>query len=281
MLEFFCQTQGLEKFLAFGFLWLRHEQNHQGKIFLEDLSNHSLAFSSLTTPPTPSSFLLSLWTNSHQRDPADSTHADNLILRPNELSTVTQFVTPDLTPTVTPSGSSTASQTAITTVVFTETDLHLDGDYESDVDSDNTSSLSISARVFSPGLKAPVFSTLVATENSLTPPQEREPLLSHDDPDTYLGGDSDEEPDDYSDDEDDYYSSCFGYDPSFDPGPCSPRPLSQGQPTEEGLCAWLEERGLGVGQPNHYLITKAQITLISEIDIDITPSYPYFTPLNS
>ena len=167
-------------------------------------------------------------------------------------------------------------------------DIYSDHDSDSPSDSPRTAptltlptSLSISAPVFSPLVsKAPVFSKRVATENSLTTPQERGPLLSPDDPDTYLGGDSDEELDDYSDDEDDNYSSCFGYNPSFDPGPCSPRPLSQGQPTEEGLCAWLEERGLGVGQPNHYLITEAQITLISEIDIDITPSYPYFTALN-
>jgi hypothetical protein len=55
----------------------------------------------------------------------------------------------------------------------------------------------------------------------------------------------------------------------YDPGPCSPRPLSQGQPTTEGLRAWNEERGL----------LPWGRTLIMRIS-EITPTYPYFTPLN-
>ena len=65
-----------------------------------------------------------------------------------------------------------------------------------------------------------------------------------------------------------------------DPGPCSTRPPSQDQPSTEGLRAWLDERGLGVGQVNHYLTIKTPITLRSEIEIDLTPSYPLFTPFN-
>ena len=90
------------------------------------------------------------------------------------------------------------------------------------------------------------------------------------DPDAIFGGDSDEDPYDYSDDEDLYYdnnSTSAGY----DPGPCAPRPLSQGQPTTEGLRAWNEERGL-------FLWGRTLITPLTEADI--TPSYPFFTPSN-
>ena len=68
-----------------------------------------------------------------------------------------------------------------------------------------------------------------------------------------------------------------------DPGPCSTRPSHQDhqeQPTTEGLRAWMDERGLGVGQVNHYLTTETRITLCSEMEFDPTPSYPFFTPLN-
>ena len=74
---------------------------------LTTYSHELISTSPLTTtltPPPPSN-----WMN-YLGDPADSTHSDNLILRPNELSTVTQFVTPDLTPTVTPSGSLTCGE---------------------------------------------------------------------------------------------------------------------------------------------------------------------------
>ena len=143
---------------------------------------------------------------------------------------------------------------------------------------------------------APMFSPLVPlkthtflpSEMSTGPtsttknPTKLKPPPREYDPDEIFGGDSDEElydysddDEDYSDDEDDHYDSCFGHDRSV---PCAPRPLSQSQPTEEGLRAWQEERGLCLGQVNHYLTTKAQITLMSDIDFDITPSYPYFTP---
>ena len=92
------------------------------------------------------------------------------------------------------------------------------------------------------------------------------------DPDVIFGGDSDDDLFDYSDDEGD---SRFGYDCSV---PCSPRPHSQGQPTTEGLRAWQEERGLCFVQANHHLTIRPLITLLSEIEIE--PSYPYFTPLN-
>ena len=84
------------------------------------------------------------------------------------------------------------------------------------------------------------------------------------DPDAIFGGDPDEDLYDYSDDDDDL---CFGFDRSL---PCSPRPLSQDQPTIEGLRAWNEERGLS--------LWGTTITLLSELDI--TPSYPLFTPHN-
>ena len=60
----------------------------------------------------------------------------------------------------------------------------------------------------------------------------------------------------------------------------APQGHSQGQPTIEGLRAWQEERGLCIGQANHYMTTRPSITLLSEIEIDLTPSYPHFTPFN-
>ena len=118
-------------------------------------------------------------------------------------------------------------------------------------------------------ISAPVFSPLVSTENltlptlnytkRLGPP----PLIPYD-PDAIFGGDSDEDPYDYSDDEGDL---CFGFDRSV---PCSPTPPSQDQPTTEGLRAWNEERGFFWG--------RTLFTQLSETDI--TPSYPYFTPSN-
>jgi hypothetical protein len=84
------------------------------------------------------------------------------------------------------------------------------------------------------------------------------------DPDAIFGGDSDDDLYDYSDDEG---SPCLDY----DPGPCSPRPLSQGQPTMEGLRAWNEERGLKFW--GRILLTPLSETMI-------TPSYPHFTSLS-
>ena len=97
------------------------------------------------------------------------------------------------------------------------------------------------------------------------PTKKREPLpLTQYDPDAIFGGDSDDDLYDYSDDEG---SPCLDY----DPGPCSPRPLSQGQPTMEGLRAWNEERGLKFW--GRILLTPLSETMI-------TPSYPHFTPLS-
>ena len=93
------------------------------------------------------------------------------------------------------------------------------------------------------------------------------------DPDAIFGGDSDEDPYDYSDDEDQYCSDEPSLDTGtvYDPGPCSPRPLFQGQPTTEGLRAWNEERGL-------FFWGRTLISLLNESDI--TPTYPLFTPSN-
>ena len=74
---------------------------------------------------------------------------------------------------------------------------------------------------------APVFSPLVSTEyptlSSLIAERRGPPPTIPYDPDAIFGGDSDEDPYDYSDDEDD---SRFGFDRSV---PCFPRPLSQDQ----------------------------------------------------
>ena len=74
------------------------------------------------------------------------------------------------------------------------------------------------------------------------------------DPNAIFGGDSDEDPYDYSDDEDTHYDhdSSFDTGTGYDPGPCSPRPLSQEQPTTEGLRAWNEERGILLGKNGDY-----------------------------
>ena len=99
----------------------------------------------------------------------------------------------------------------------------------------------------------------------------RPPPIQYD-PDAIFGGDSDEDPYDYSEDEEELhtnYHACFTPGPGYDPGPCAPRPLSQDQPTTEGLRAWNESRGL-------FFWGKTSLTLLDEVDI--TPLYPLFTP---
>ena len=248
--------------------------------FLYNIDNSTYHFGNVTnvSPLTPSSM--------------------SQTLTPTEFPTTTQYGIPDLTPTVTPSGSPTVTQTANPTVMSVVTDPHLDFDYVTDEDRDDDSSshdihsdhdshspsdsprtTPTSTLPTSLSISAPVFSPLVSTEilpfSKLTSTKRRGPPPSIPyDPDAIFGGDSDEDLYDYSDDEEAPY---FGYDPCFDPGtgydpgPCSPRPLSQDQPTTEGLRAWNEERGL-------FFWGRTSITLLSETDI--TPSYPIFTPSN-
>ena len=104
-------------------------------------------------------------------------------------------------------------------------------------------------------------------------PTKLKPPTRQYDPNAIFGGDSDEDPYDYSDDEDIHsdHDSSFDTGTGYDPGPCSPRPLSQEQPTTEGLRAWNEERGL-------FFWGRTLITPLSESDI--TPTYPLFTPSN-
>jgi hypothetical protein len=124
-------------------------------------------------------------------------------------------------------------------------------------------------------MKAKAFSSSIPLREPTSPSIKLKPLPIQYDPDTIFGGDSDVDLHDYSDDDGEDADSS-----NYDPGPCSPRPLSQGQPTIDGLRAWQEERGLCVGQANHYMTTRPSITLLSEIEMDLTPSYPHFTPFN-
>ena len=191
------------------------------------------------------------------------------------LPDVNRKKTPTLSQTVVPKGIATEGLEATPSSTHTVLPFPLSNTVGLSIDSTLTTptTLSILAPVFSPLAPTinPIFSPLTPTKRRASPP----PIPY--DPDTIFGGDSDVDPYDYDDEDEDDSDSCFGYDRSI---PCPPRPLSQGQPTAEGLRAWLEERGLWAEQTNHYLTTKAQITLISEVDVDITPSYPYFTPFN-
>ena len=104
-----------------------------------------------------------------------------------------------------------------------DSDPECDSSY--DTHSDYNSALSISAPVFSPQVSTEKLPTLTSIKR-LGPL----PSIPYD-PDAVFGGDSDEDLYDHSDDEAD---PCFNPGP---PGPCFPRPLSQDQPTTEGLRA--------------------------------------------
>ena len=220
-----------------------------------------MQFSSLTTPPTPSS---SLFTHDcdNPRHPSPKT-----ITKKSESSEVYScpdailIMSPTFSPTVVPTRNSTEGLevthdlTCAASLPPSLVALSLVGSLERNL-SPTKSLVRPGSTAFSP------------------PTSKRRPPQIDFDPDAIFGGDSDVDFYDYSDDDDDEKSS------DYDPGPCSPRPLSQGQPTIEGLRAWQEERGLCIGQANHYMTTRPSITLLSEIEIHLNPSYPHFTPFN-